>query len=133
MMAAVRWVLLRTSIYAALALISVPLGGFAYSAVSETDVLAGSSRSGENLAAWFHVGVGIAVLGGCLTMVSLGLLVPFRKKLSTLQLKLTLLPFLLVPVLVVDLAGTNPSFTLGLLGMQGLYLIFVPVASAHRD
>ncbi len=129
MKAAVRWVLLRTGVYAALALISATLGGFAYSTVTRTDVLAGSSRSLDNLGAWFHVGVGIAVLGGCLTLVSLGLLVPFRPKLSSVQLKLTLLPFLLFPVLVVDLAGASPSFTLGLLGVQCLYLIIVPLRS----
>jgi hypothetical protein len=132
MMASVRWVLARTGIYVAVALLGVSLAGFAYSAVTDTDALAGTSRSVDNLAAWLHLGMGVAVLGGCLTLVSLGLLAPFRRKLSALQLKLTLLTLLLVPVVFIDLVGATPSITLGLLGMQCLYLIIVPVTSATR-
>ena len=127
MQAAAKWVLLRAGLYAALALIVATIGGFVYSAATGADVLAGSNRSLDNLRAWFHVGFGSAILGGCLTLVLLGILAPFRGRLSSVQLKLTLLPFLLFPVVIVDLAGASPSFTLGLLAIQCLYLKIMPV------
>lgn len=123
-MQAARWVLFRVALYALLAIVAVPTAGFTYSAVTGTS-LSGSGHSAANLLAWLHVGVAVAVLGGCLTLIVLALVVPFRSRLSAIALKLLLLPFLLCAVLFVDLAGASPAFTLGLLGLQVMYLMIV--------
>jgi hypothetical protein len=120
----IRWVLLRAALYALFAIIAITAAGFVYSAVSGSS-LTGSSHSAANLYAWLHVGVGVAILGGCITLIVLTFIAPFRSRLSAIGIKLILMPFLLLPVLFVDLAGTSSSFTLGLLGMQILYLIAV--------
>lgn len=125
MIEAVKWVLLRAALYALTAVIAITAAGFVYSFVSGSS-LSGASRSSVNLLAWLHVGVGVAVLGGCLTLIALALVAPFRRRLSRINVKAILCGLLLLPVLFVDLAGTSPPFTLGLLGMQIMYIIIMP-------
>lgn len=112
-------------LYALIAIVAIRAAGFVYSTVTGSS-LAGSSDSAANLLAWLHVSFGVAVLGGCLTLVVLAFIAPYRRRLTAITVKLVALPFLLIPVLLVDLVGASPSFTLGLLGMQVLYLIILP-------
>lgn len=128
----VRWVLLRAGLYALVAVVWVTGAGFGYSAVTGMDTLAGSSRSLDNLAAWLHAGLGVAILGGGLTLLLLTVLYPFRTRLPAILNKLVLLPFLLLPVLLIDLVGTSLSFTLCLLALQIFYLIVVRLNKIHE-
>jgi hypothetical protein len=122
---AVRWVLLRAVLYAVVAIVAITGAGFAYSSATGSS-LSGSSHSTANLLAWLHVGFGVAVLGGGLTLMVLAFVAPYRRRLSALNIRLIVLPVLLLPVLFVDLVGASPSFTLGLLGMQVLYVLIMP-------
>jgi hypothetical protein len=121
----IRWVLLRTALYMFIAVVGITGVGFAYSAATGTGIIAGSGRSLSNLNGWLHIGVGVAILGGGLTLILLGILAPFRKRLPNVIIKLILLPFFLLPVLLIDLVGADPPAILGLLGIQVLYLIVV--------
>jgi len=132
MKAGITWVAIRTAIYATLAVIAVTGGGYLYSAATGTDVLAGSRWSERNLIAWLHIGAGVAAVGGCIALVLLSMIAPFRYRLMGIQIKLLLLPFFLLPVLFIDLVGSSPSFTLGIAGIQLLYLTIVPMAAGSR-
>ena len=123
---AVKWVLLRTALYVGVAVACVTATGFIYSAATGNDVLAGSRSSSANFAAWLHVGAAVASIGGCITLILLTIMAPFRTRLASIQMKLILLPLVLLPVVFVNLAGTTPSFTLGLGCLQLCYLIILP-------
>jgi len=117
---ALSWILRRICLYLGIAavgllIVSVPIGGH----------LTSAQKSLARPQNWLlYDGKALLILG-LYTLILLLPLAVFRNRLSRIALKLLLLPFLLIPVILVDLAGSLPSVTLFLLGIQVCYLIVV--------
>jgi hypothetical protein len=117
---ALSWILRRLGLYLAVAAAGVligsaPLGGH----LSSVEV---SLARPQN---WLSYDGRILLGLGIYTAILLLPLAPFRNKLSRITLKLVLLPFLLIPVILVDLVGSSPPVILIFLGIQVCYLIIV--------
>lgn len=132
MRSAIAWSVARTCLY----LVFIVAGIFAGSVILDsTHGRSGLSDFGSGLghpATWLPQVTGTAALLGFYMLLVLMALSVGRPKLSSTALKGILLPFLLLPVALIDLAGTTVPFTLGFLVVQVLYLIAVRMKPRSR-
>jgi hypothetical protein len=121
----IQWLLARAGLYVAVTGVGLLVAALVARIMTGRHGLSGFLGSLNHLQNWLPeftlviLGLGIYVL--CL----LTPLAMFSKKLPQAVMKLILLPFLMVPVLLVDLAGSPVWFTLYFLAIQLVYLIIV--------
>jgi hypothetical protein len=122
---AIAWSAARTGLYLFFILAGIVGGGLLYDGVHEHIGFSYFGHALDHPGNWLLQVVRAAAILGLYTLLILAALSAVRRKLSNVALKMILLPFLLLPVALIDLAGTTPPFTLGFLVVQLLYLIVV--------
>jgi hypothetical protein len=132
MSSAITWSVARTGLY----LVFIVAGIFGGALILDSaHGRSGLSDFGSGLghpATWLPQVAGTAAMLGLYMLLVLMALSAGRRKLSSATLKMILLPFLLLPVALIDLAGTTVPFTLGFLAVQVLYLIAVRMKPRSR-
>lgn len=130
---AIAWSAARTGLYLVFIVSGIVGGGLLYDGVHGHIGLSYFGHALEHPDSWLPQVVRAAAILGLYTLLLLAALSAVRQKLSNVALKMILLPFLLLPVALIDLAGTTPPFTLGFLVVQLLYVFAVRMNPARAS
>lgn len=122
---AIAWVRLRLGLYIACIATAIVGGGLIYDAAHGFHGIVYFGHSIAHPGSWLPQAAGaISILSIYMLIVLVALSIG-RKRLPNAVMKMILLPLLLIPVGIIDLAGTTPPYTLGFLAVQLFYLIVV--------
>jgi len=123
MKASAQWIISRSLLYVAITAVGLGAGLLAYHVTSHSP---GSGVTNiTSPLSWFRsAGILLALIAGSI-LVILTPLSLFRGRLTNVTLKLILFPFLMVPVVIVDLVGSTTPAIVGVLAIQLCYLTVV--------